>query len=146
MEIEAFGKMQSVEQHLREQIDKNMVVRSSGKQGLNDLGIILRAALNLLSMHNQYHQETSVKKPMIQETEAPKDATAIPVRDNLFVVWATIIEHMENGSDQTFEATVPVWAATTDAALEKFTGYWAKKSIGGVSFEIVSADVAMEIR
>jgi hypothetical protein len=129
MELTIFGKNQSIEQHLREQIERYTASDGQGGVKLNDMGILLRASLALLQGQSKWIHD-----------EETRLASA------LFLVWAQISETKETGLVETFEATIPVRAESADEARSKFDAYWAEKTHeSGRIFTVINADVSKEI-
>lgn len=129
MDLTVFGKNQSIEQHLRDQVDRYTTTDHQGNVRLNDMGILLRAALAILQGQNRWLHDEEVRSSQV-----------------LFLIWARISETKPNGMIETFEATIPVRALTADEARAKFDAYWAQKTAeSGRIFTVMSADISREI-
>ena len=129
MELTIFGKTLSIEQHLREQISRYTTTDTQGESRLNDMGILLRACLAIMQGQSKWIHDEEIQ-----------------LAQTLYLVWAQVSETKSDGTVETFEATIPVRAASAEQARDKFDHYWAEKTQeSGRIFTVINADVSKEI-
>jgi len=135
MELTAFGKTQSLEQHLRDQITLCITQGIAGESMFN----VLNAALATIQCQGAWLLQAGAREKRIQQPEKP-----------------ALKQYMVNGTvrksrymvdkPEFFEKTMLTHAASEDEACSNFEKYWEDQCEDYcVSYSVMSMQITQEI-